>query len=151
MSQSRHTNGFSPVWIIRCTFKLLSFKNLLLHSEQTSNFTPVWLLRCVCISILYLIFLSQSEHTNGSSPVFIIRCTLELFSFMKLLSCSEITTLDMLLPVLSTRFVVKPEDQQYFSMYFWLNQWGSMETWRLRGIRGGVNPPPSDKSSTGCC
>ena len=39
---SGQTNGFSPVWILRCTFNSLLRLNCLSQSGQTNGFSPVW-------------------------------------------------------------------------------------------------------------
>ena len=60
--------------------------------------------------------------------------------------------MEQLIDISSTLFVVKPEGgQQCFFDYFWLNQWGSMKTWRggggLRGTRWGLTPPPPHRQT----
>ena len=70
----RQTNGFSPMWILRCTFNSPLCVNFLSQSGQANGFSPVLILQCLFNSLLCFNFLSQSGQTNGFSPVWILRC-----------------------------------------------------------------------------
>ena len=86
--QSGHTNGFSPVWILRCLFKWQLCLNFLSQSVQANGFSPVWILRWRFNSLLCMNFLSQSWHANGFSPVLILLCVFELVLYLNVLSQS---------------------------------------------------------------
>ena len=88
LSHSGQTNGFSPLWILRCTIKLQTCLNFLSQSGQTNSFSSVWSFRCIFNSLLRLNFLSQSEHTNGLSPVWILRWAFNLLLSLNFLSQS---------------------------------------------------------------
>ena len=78
VSQSGQANGFSPVWILRCSFNLPLLLNLLSQSWQTNGFSPVWTLRCTFKWPLRWNFFPQSGQANGFSPVWILRCSFNL-------------------------------------------------------------------------
>ena len=63
-------------------------------------------------------------------------------------SCSETAAAFWL--IASNRwFVIKPERvSNLISMYFWINQWGSMKTWGLQKHQRGLTPNLPYKSST---
>ena len=103
---------------------------------------------CNCLSMQSLE--RQSKSLNA------LKCSsFELrYSKWKPLNDSSARLLALYFAIASTRFVVKPKGGS--PMYFWLFLtifWGvneSLGVERHQRGGGGVNPPPSDRSSTGC-
>ena len=67
-------NGFSPVWILRCTFKLPQLLNVLSHSGHTNGFSPVWTLRCtfqvfILFKLLSTISTDKRRFTSVNSTM----------------------------------------------------------------------------------
>ena len=62
-------NGFFPVWVCSCLFKLLLSLIDLSHLEQANGFSPVWVRSCLFKLLLSLNDLSHLEQANGFSCV----------------------------------------------------------------------------------
>ena len=67
-----HLNGFSPVWVLLCSFKCPVIGKILSYFEQLKGFSPVWdWFRDKYVEKL----LSQFLHLNGFSPVCVLSCS----------------------------------------------------------------------------
>ena len=61
-------NGFSPVWVLSCTFKLPLWLKAFSQLEQANGFSPVWVLSCSFKWALFqkvLLHLEQSLSSVG--------------------------------------------------------------------------------------
>ena len=68
LSHFEHLKGFSPVWVLSCSFKELDLENHLSHFVHLNGFSPVWVFSCPAIEK----FLSHFEHLKGFSPVWVL-------------------------------------------------------------------------------
>ena len=59
-------NGFFPVWVCSCLFKLLLSLIDLSHLEQANGFSPVWVHSCPFKLLLPLNNFSRLEQANAS-------------------------------------------------------------------------------------
>ena len=66
-----HTNGFSPVWILICSVKVLFTVNDLSQCGHPNGFSPVWILIWAVRLLLESNALRQYWHLNNSRCIFI--------------------------------------------------------------------------------
>ena len=80
LEQTSQKNGFSFVWMRKCTFRCASCRNLLKQTPQTCFFPPEWnRLRCVFKYPSQENFLGQKLQINGFSFVWVRWCTFKAF------------------------------------------------------------------------
>ena len=88
MSHFVHVNGFSPVWVLSCTFKLHTCEKLLSHFVHLNGFSPVWVLSCFFKLLEFEKLMSHFEHWNwnGFSLVWVLSCLFKALETEKLLT-----------------------------------------------------------------
>ena len=78
-----HLNGFSPVWVLLCSFKCPVIGKILSYFEHLKGFSPVWVwFRGKYVEKL----LSQFLHLNGFSTVWVLSCSFKWPVIEKILS-----------------------------------------------------------------
>lgn len=64
-AQTEQLKGFSPVWILICTFILCLRVNPLPQTEQLKAFSPVWCLMRLTASLLHWNLLAQTKQEKA--------------------------------------------------------------------------------------
>ena len=65
LSNLEQGNGFSPVWILSCYFKVPHWLKTLSHLVHANGLSHVWVLSCFFEALLSLNALSHLEQGNG--------------------------------------------------------------------------------------
>ena len=82
-------NGFSPKWVLSCSFKWPPVEKLLSHFEHLKGFNPVLVLSCSFRELDLEKPLSHFVHLNGFSPMWVLSCSFKWPPIEKLLSHFE--------------------------------------------------------------
>ena len=69
LSHSVHLNGFSPVWVLSCSFKWSVIEKIFSYIDHLKGFSPMWVLSCSFKELDLGKHLSQFVHWYGFSTV----------------------------------------------------------------------------------